>query len=305
MLRNSYSRPSTIEDSMATAHSSADGFTRAPNGVGLLTVPAWSGLDWLWHGFSTHRGGVSREYLPEGLRGEASQGQLNLGFTAFDSPENVRENRLRLTEAVTGSRETPLETVRQIHSHRSIVVPPDWVDNHGNHCSHSDEIPEADGIMTNQPGMLLGIQTADCIPVLVADPAQRAVAAFHAGWRGTVTRIVELGVARMGQEFGSDPANLVAAIGPGIGACCYSVGDEVREKFDANFQYAQELLLRSGDSLRLDLVEANRRQLLGAGLSAASIEVVGGCTSCRPELFFSHRASGGHAGRMMAVIGLR
>jgi YfiH family protein len=164
---------------------------------------------------------------------------------------------------------------------------------------------EADGIMTSRNGVLLGVQTADCIPVLVVDPVKRAVAGFHAGWRGTVARIVEFGVVRMAEEFGSDPANLMAAIGPGIGPCCYTVGDEVWTRFKESFSYADSLFARNGDELRLDLVETNRRQLLSAGLMAEAISVVGGCTSCRPELFYSHRASGGHAGRMMAVIGIR
>jgi hypothetical protein len=166
-------------------------------------------------------------------------------------------------------------------------------------------IPDADGLMTAEAGILLGIQTADCIPVLVADPVRRAVAAFHAGWRGTVTRIVELGVAQMRAEFGSDPADLIAAIGPGIGQCCYTVGEEVLERFAANFSYSGELFDQRRDDLRLDLVEANRRQLMAAGLSASSIATVGGCTGCQPGLFYSHRLSGGHAGRMMAVIGIR
>ena len=159
--------------------------------------------------------------------------------------------------------------------------------------------------MTAQPGLILGIQTADCIPVLVADTARRAVAGFHAGWRGTVDRIVEAGVARMTSQFGSDPADMVAAIGPGIGACCYTVGTEVIDRFHAQFSYAEELFSKDGNTVRLDLIDANRRQLLAAGLGAGSISVVGGCTSCHPDLFYSHRASGGHAGRMMAVIGIR
>jgi len=290
---------------MATAHNLTASVACAENGVGVLVVPAWSGLDWLWHGFSTHWGGVSRVYLPEGLRDCAEQdrrdqdcvglGQLNLGFTAADTAENVCENRLRFIEAVSGSRATPLRTLRQVHSCISVaadtVVPA--------------AIPEADGIMTAQCGLLIGVQTADCIPVLVVDPERRAVGAFHAGWRGTVARIVELGVGRMERNFGSKPAQLMAAIGSGIGACCYTVGGEVRSRFEANFSYAEELFTRSENDLRLDLVEANRRQLLAAGLAAGSIAVVGGCTSCQPELFFSHRASGGHAGRMMAVIGIR
>jgi polyphenol oxidase len=221
----------------------------------------------------------------------------------------VVENRERFAEALSGSRQTPLILVRQIHSNCSLTAPA---------ASFApDAIPAADGLMTDGAGTLIGVQTADCIPVLVVDPAHRAVAAFHAGWRGTVERIVELGVARMRTEFGSDPAQLLAAIGPGIGACCYTVGAEVRERFGAKFRYAKDLFadgVRFGASgaseqqpsgMRLDLIEANRRQLLGAGLAAGAIAVVGGCTSCQPDLFFSHRASGGHAGRMIAAIGVR
>jgi YfiH family protein len=285
--------------------------TVAENGVALIPVPAWSGFNWLWHGFSTHRSGVSCAYLPEELAGRAGltrnsardsakdSGQLNLGFTPTDTAENVRENRLRWVDAVTGSRATPLVVVRQIHSNRSLVAPRDWAG------VEDGSAPEADGIITNERGFLIGIQTADCIPVLVADTKRRAVAAFHAGWRGTVARIVELGVARMREEFGSEPADLVAAIGPGIGACCYTVGAEVLAKFSAGFSYADELFPSGEDAVRLDLTEANRRQLMSAGIPESSIAVVGGCTGCQPELFYSHRASGGHAGRMMAVIGIR
>ena len=282
---------------MAPVQHTGSPLTIAENGAAWIAVPEWSAFDWLWHGFSTRRGGVSRVYLPENAGEDDIAGELNLGFTSADLPENVRENRLRFVDAATGSRETPLAAVRQVHSNRSVVVCVDPAETTGT-------VSEADGMMTAEPGVLLGIQTADCIPVLVADPVKRAIAAFHAGWRGTVERIVELGVARMAQEFGSDPADLFAAIGPGIGSCCYTVGDEVLGRFDANFSYADQLFLRSGDDLRLDLTEANRRQLLSAGLAANAIAAVGGCTACQPELFYSHRASAGHAGRMMAVIGI-
>ena len=147
--------------------------------------------------------------------------------------------------------------------------------------------------MTDEPGLLLAIQTADCIPVLVADRKRHAVAAFHAGWRGTVKRIVETGIGRMRLAFGSQPEDLVAAIGPGIGACCYAVGEEVLSEFESQFAYARELFREVydadpvrkkypmlfltqrapghspiGPSLHLDLIEANRRQLLAAGLQA-------------------------------------
>ncbi|MGA2671616.1 MAG: peptidoglycan editing factor PgeF [Terracidiphilus sp.] len=289
----------------------------APNGVPWLTVPGWEKTPWLWHGFSTRKGGLSRCYCPEDAPGE-----LNLGFTADDSRETVALNRGLLAEAVTGDPATPLVTLRQIHSNVLVVA------------AAGDALREqpwkGDGLMTDEPGLLLGIQTADCIPVLVVDRKRRAVAAFHAGWRGTVKRIVETGVGRMRFEFGSRPEDMVAAIGPGIGACCYAVGEEVLSSFESQFVYARELFCEVDDadavrtkypmlfltqrapghspigpSLHLDLIEANRRQLLDAGLKPRSIRSVGGCTNCQADLFFSYRASHGHAGRMLSVIGIR
>ena len=289
---------------------------RAANGVEWLPVPGWD-ASWLWAGFSTRRGGLSRAYCPEDAPGE-----LNLGFTAADDREAVVANRKLLAEAVAGDARTPIIALRQFHS--NLIVRTTAAD-------QTRKLPrKADGQITDEPGLLLAVQTADCIPVLVADPRQRAVAAFHAGWRGTAKRIVETGVGRMRLAFGSRPQDLVAAIGPGSGVCCYAVGEEVLSEFESQFTYARELFCEvfssdpirtrypmlfltqrapghssTGPSLHVDLVEANRRQLLAAGLRAESIQVVRGCTQCHPELFFSHRASRGHAGRMMAVIGIR
>jgi polyphenol oxidase len=183
--------------------------------------------------------------------------------------------------------------------------------------------------MTDEPGVLLGIQTADCIPVLVADRKQRAVAAFHAGWRGTLARIVENGVGRMRLEFGSRPEDLIASIGPGIGQCCYAVGEEVQQEFESQFTYASELFREVYDSdqirnkypmlfltarapghspigpgMHLDLAQANRRQLLAAGLKDQAIFMTGECTGCHTDRFFSHRVERGFTGRMMSVIGI-
>jgi YfiH family protein len=288
-----------------------------PNGVEWLPVPGWEKMPWLWHGFSTRRGGVSRAYCAEDAPGE-----LNLGFTEADDREAVARNRQLLAEAVSGDPATPLVTLRQIHS--SVLRLATGKD------ADRERPWKADGLMTDEPGLLLGIQTADCIPVLVADRKRRVVAAFHAGWRGTVKRIVEAGIGRMRLEFGSRPEDLIAAIGPGIGPCCYAVGEEVLSGFESQFTYARELFCEVddadavrmkypmlfltqrapghspiGSSLHLNLMEANRRQLLAAGLRPRAIKLVGGCTSCQPELFFSHRASQGHAGRMLSVIGIR
>jgi polyphenol oxidase len=306
-----------IREELTQLSRSAAEPVRAANGVERLSVPRWEEFAWLWHGFSTRKGGVSRAYCAEGAAGE-----LNLGFTATDRPESVTANRRLFAEGITGSAATPLATLRQIHSNLVVVAV--------RQTAQLKLPPRADGLMTGEEGLLLGVQTADCIPVLLADRRRRIVAAFHAGWRGTVSRIVESGVGRMRLEFGSRPEDLIAAIGPGIGACCYEVGEEVFSAFESQFAYARELFfdvedadrLRTrypmlflnqrppghgpaGGRLHLDLAEANRRQLLTAGLKAESIQLLGGCTVCRQDLFFSHRASGGRTGRMMSVIGVR
>lgn len=289
----------------------------AANGVPLLKITGFEKTSLLWHGFSTRLGGVSRAYCACDAPGE-----MNLGFTPADDRGAVSRNRRLLVEAVTGDADTPLITLRQIHS--SVLVVGAAAD-----ASRTNPL-KGDGLMTDEPGLLLGIQTADCIPVLVADRKRRVVAAFHAGWRGTVKRIVESGIGRMRLEFGSHPEDLIAAIGPGVGACCYAVGDEVLSSFESQFSYAPELFhevydtdpVRTkypmlfltqrapghspiGPSLHVDLVEANRRQLLSAGLNPRSVHFTGGCTNCMTEMFFPHRASHGHAGRMMSVIGIR
>lgn len=288
---------------------------RAANGVCWQPIPGWD-LPWLWSGFSTRMGGRSRAYCAEDAEGE-----LNLGFTQEDDPAAVLKNRRLLAQAVTDGAETPLATMRQFHSN--------LIARAGAEDAGRERPYRADGILTNEPGLLLAVQVADCIPVLVADRRRRVIGAFHAGWRGTVRRIVETGIGRMRLEFGCRPEDLMAAIGPGVGPCCYAVGEEVISEFESQFLYGRELLhevystdpVRNkypmlfltqrapghsdiGPQIHLDLVEANRRQLLDAGVRAKAISIVGGCTACHPELFYSHRASHGHAGRMMGVIGI-
>ncbi len=297
---------------------------RAPIKSNLTIVRAehLDTLPWLVHGFSTRMGGSSRAY---------GRGDLNLGLTKDDARSVVTRNRaafLRELGAVThqrrGSRKVgtslwPLITLRQIHSDVIRRV---------------DSIPEeplsGDGLITATPGLLLAIQTADCLPVILVDAKRHVVGVFHAGWRGTVKRIVEKGVGEMHRCFGSRPRDLKAAIGPGIQGCCYEVGEEVRVKFESQFEYGASLFreVKESDPVRekypllflsarapghsdlpkkifLDLVEANRQQLLAAGVSAKSIEASSQCTNCHPELLFSYRAEKGKTGRMMGVAGIR
>lgn len=285
---------------------------KRPSRIAVLQAPALARIAWLVHGFSTRHGGASRAY------GKAS---LNLGFTAHDQRATVVKNRSALISAVnTGNKGAlQLATLRQVHSDLIHFV------------SKASGHPLAgDGLITNTPGLLLAVLTADCLPVVVVDPTHRAVGVFHAGWRGTVKRIVEKGVGEMRKHFGSDPAQLRAAIGPGIRNCCYQVGPEVKDTFQAQFAYGSELFRETKErneiherypllfltarapghselpkKIFLDLAEANRRQLLAAGVPAKNISDIGMCTSCKPELFFSHRAEKGKTGRMMAVVGIK
>ena len=176
------------------------------------------------HGFSTRPGGVSKVYGGK---------TLNLGFTREDSRAAVEQNRakfLRQLEAVSKGRAWPLVTLRQIHS--------DLI-----HCVA--EVPKSaltgDGLITQTPGILLAILTADCLPVILADAKRRAIGVFHAGWRGTVKRIVQKGVGEMRRCFGTSPGDIRAAIGPGVHDCCYNVGPEVRTQFESQFDYGSEL----------------------------------------------------------------
>ena len=248
-------------------------------------------------------------------------------FYKQDSRAAVERNReilLRSIGAVSGRKTFPLITVRQIHSDLIHHVGRDYLDD-------TPLQPLAgDGLITDTPGLSLAVMAADCLPVIVVDKKRRAVGVFHAGWRGTVKRIVEKGVGAMRQHFHSDPKDLVAAIGPGIRGCCYEVGEEVRTRFKAQFEYGESLFHEEKHSdpvrekypmlfltarapghsdlpikLFLDLAEANRKQLLDAGVPAKNIESNAPCTACQPKLFFSFRADKGVTGRQMGVVGIR
>jgi len=171
--------------------------------------------------------------------------------------------------------------------------------------------PQGDGWVTAEQELLIAVQTADCLPLLLVDPKQRVVAAVHAGWRGTLQRIAAKAVCMMQTDFGSDPCDCLAIVGPAIRSCCYEVGEEVVEAFRKEFEHSAGFFCpppkdkaTRANSLCIDLVEVCRRQLLDAGVMTAEIFTGGPCTACEKDRFFSHRADSRSAGRMVSVIGI-
>ena len=226
---------------------------------GVFRFRPWAERTGLVHGFTTRATGNFRH-----LR--------SLGFLA----------------SVLGLEGMRLSSLEQVHSNELVV-------------ERSDEMAEraaGDGLLSNVPGRLLSIRTADCFAILLADHGTGAVAAVHAGWRGTAGRIAFRAVGRMVDEYGCRPEGIEALIGPGIASCCFEVGPETASQFDGRF-------VRDGAKPHVDLAAANRAQLLDAGLATRNIFDIGQCSHCQSEPFFSHRREGKSAGRMLAFIGLR
>lgn len=307
MPTNAIKTKRTVHRNGAERISSSRGWTeRKAEGLRILQADALTKIPWLVHGFSTRPGGESD------FRGEKV---LNLGFTEWDTRENVLENR-RHFQCALGAGDSALIALKQIHSD---VV----------HLFEDSPVEpcRGDASATTRLGLLLAVQTADCVPILLADLKKRAVAAVHAGWRGTLQRIVAKTIGKMQMQFGSKPADMLVAVGPSIGGCCYEVGTDVAVEFKSQFPNASDWFdeLRTGDepnplqwlnmappghqpppkNVLLDLRKANRAQLIGAGLRAQNIIVSDLCTACRRDLFFSYRKEAGTTGRLMSLIGIR
>ena len=279
--------------------------TKNSGGIKIVQSAELNKLPWLVHGFSTRPGGVSNLH---------EEKALNLGFTDWDTRENVLENRKRFQSAL-GAKNLHLVPLKQIHSDVIHLF-----------SAANAEPCKGDASITNRSGLLLASQTADCVPILLVDPKKHAIAAIHAGWRGTLSRIVMKTVGQMQMQFGSKPTNLLAAIGPAIGGCCYEVGTEIAADFLTQFADVPDWFdeFRTGDepnpvqwlnqmppghqpppaNLLLDLKKANRAHLLDAGLRPQNIFVSDLCTACRRDLLFSFRKEH-KTGRLMSVIGLK
>ncbi len=299
--------------------------------VKWLASAALSREPWAVHAFSTRLGARG---------GELARG-LNLGFTPGESRPRVLRNRAAFYRAIGAKDFEPAE-IRQIHStlvyrvRRGKSGAIEYLPS-GYPAGEGQGAPQGDALITDEPGILLAVRTADCVPVLLLDSKRRAVAAIHAGWKGMLGGIVEKTAGEMMRQFNSRPRNLFAAVGPSIGVCCYEVGEEVAEHFRGGFAGGEHFLVTgetdeeaAGPEQKrapypppflsntppghgpdpaprphLDLIAAARYQLRRAGLLSSRIAVAGLCTASRADLFFSHRKEGSHTGRMMSVIGIR
>jgi YfiH family protein len=239
--------------------------------IRYLTVPALDRTGRVLHAFTTRQNGL---------------GGRNNGIKLPDDWNAVAQS--------FGVGPDRLVTVNQIHGERIVKV--------DDQNYRGMKTVQADAMITNISGFAIGVETADCVPLLLVDPATPAVGAVHAGWRSTAKKIVQKAVKKMQDEFGSDPSRMIAAIGPAIGPECYEVDEPVMGPVREAFSFWKDVASsRGSDKWSLDLVKLNRMELVQTGLDEKNIHSLGMCTSCRKDLFYSFRAEG-RTGRMLSVI---
>lgn len=260
---------------------------KAPNGVQYLYIPIFDDTGLVRTFFTTRRGGASRGAFDS----------LNFGKYTEDAIENVNENRKCLFEAL--EIEKPVMVFpRQVHGDAVACLSKANVAGRDNMT-----IENTDAVITNLRHVILTTIHADCLAVYLLDPINKVIGLAHAGWRGTRENISAKTVNRMVQNLGAERENIVAAIGPGLDSCCFEVGPEVYEEFRTRFDYMEAFAVsKSKDKYHIDLKGLNTRQLKDAGVR--QIHVSDYCTSCNPDLFFSHRRDCGRTGRMGAGISL-
>lgn len=241
------------------------------------------------NGFSTRLGGVS----------DFPKDSLNLAGFDEDSAGNIYENRRRFLNVLDGDRK--LATAWQVHGDGVKLVATD--------ADVDDSEERFDGLVSQMPGVLVGVKTADCVPVLVGDVSNKAFAAIHAGWRGTVKSILVGAIEKMQSELGCEPGKMIAAIGPAAGCRNYEIGQEVIDEFSSAFEGAEKYFSPTSEShAYIDLHLANKDQLLSCGVLLDSIYTAPFCTMERKDLFFSYRVEKklyGKTGRLLSVIGRR
>ena len=248
------------------------------------------------NGFSTRGGGTSP--MPEN--------SLNLAGFNEDDAENILENRRRFLKLFAG--DWALAGCWQVHGSDVRVVENLRSMQSLQRSARGDTI-YCDAIVSDAGGVLAGVKTADCVPVLIGDPKTGAFAAVHAGWRGTLAEVAVKALARMTAEYETKPEDVLVAIGPAAGACCYEVGRDVIDAFGNAFSNQRDLFKETReDHACINLLQANRAQLVSAGVDPDRIFIAPLCTMCRTDLFFSYRREKnvyGKVGRLMSVIGRR
>lgn len=262
-------------------------------GLKLLNFEIFSQTGLVEHAFTTRSGGVSR----------GPYDSLNMAFHVGDQEAAVLENRRRVCSAL-GAAAEDLVAGRQVHGTRVCAV--SGADRGKGARDLESAIPEADGLVTGERGLLLSSYYADCVPVMILDPVRRAIGLAHAGWKGTVGHIAGKTVLKMVNSFHTRPKDCLAVIAPSIGPCCYEVDSPVLDRLKESFGQWRDLVSRPAPGRwHLDLWRANQAALLEAGLLSENIAVAGLCTACHPELFYSYRGQSGVCGRMASLLMLR
>jgi len=260
------------------------------DGVLYYSFPQMDAYPFLKAGLSTRLGGVS----------EGIYATMNLSYTRGDEKAKVDENFRRICDAMGLPFDGVVVSAQEHHTTLENVTRADC----GKGIAFTG-FKDVDGLLTDEPGVVLCTQYADCVPLLFADPKKGVVAASHAGWRGTVAEIGRLTVERMCSDYGCDPADILAGIAPSIGKCCFEVDTPVYDAFRKMAVFDNTCFTADGnDKFHIDLWEVNRRVLLSAGVKADNITVTDLCTRCYPDVFWSHRKTGPDRGSLAAFIGM-
>ena len=260
--------------------------------VSYITFPSLSRYPELFHLFTTRLGGVS----------EGPYTSLNLGLGSDDTRNNIQQNYEILSNALS----LDLDKIVRGYQTHTINIRAVSEENKGKLWAERPEFMDVDGLITDQIDIALMTFHADCIPIYYYDPVKKVIGMAHAGWRGTLANMAGAMTNRMVQEFGSDPADLVAVVGPSLGQCCFEVDPDVAEEFlSANSAYEEYVGEKWKEKYHIDLWGITKFQLQESGLAPQNVEISGLCTKCHQDLFFSHRGQKGESGRMVGMIMLK
>lgn len=258
------------------------------------TFDSFENIEFIGHCFTTRYGGVSEDFLSS----------LNLGFSRGDKRENVDKNFDIICSAL-GVKKEQCVALRQVHSTR-IITADESIKGMG--FREDIERIEADAFVTDKKGIVLVTFHADCVPIYFVDTEKKAVGMAHAGWRGTADGMASEMVERMKSEFGSDPQNIKACIGPSIGMCCFQVDKPVVDIFNGKYSFADKYIMndeKAEGKYKIDLWGINKEVLMSKGVKEENIEIGGICTKCNSDVFYSHRAMGESRGTMGAFLFLK